>query len=52
MLAGLILIFTIALALAFGITLGWGILSAFLHLMSRRTAAPRAVAIPATQASR
>jgi hypothetical protein len=53
MLAGFVLTATITLAFAFGITLGWGVLSIFLHLISRRNLAPppRPVAIPATQTS-
>jgi hypothetical protein len=51
MLSGFVLTATIALAFAFGITLGWGVLSVFLHLMSRRNPAPRPVAVPATQAT-
>jgi hypothetical protein len=49
MLSAFVLTATIALAFAFGITLGWGVLSVFLHLMSRRSPAPRSVAVPATQ---
>jgi hypothetical protein len=53
MLAGFVLTATIALAFAFGITLGWGVLSIFLQVMSRRNPAlPHPVAIPATQTSR
>jgi hypothetical protein len=49
MLSGFVLTATIALAFAFGITLGWGVLSVFLHLMGRRNPAPRPVAVPAAQ---